>query len=196
MAFKIATQIQADSADCRAGKRKACCFGPIVLVFIGLCIYFSISTFRTANSLDSLTVTQVRYFYDQSHLFVASNITSGLCKALNISSRADKKVLADFFLFASGRDVFSSTALITSKAIHTCRNTRYCRIPYSVAAKFVVITFNTTDPVEFARDLANHLECNVEKLYDYFLWGGLLVANFILFTIAYVCARRKIFPQF
>ena len=61
MAFKIATQIQADSADCRAGKRKACCFGPIVLVFIGLCFYFSISTFRTANSPDSLTLTQVSY---------------------------------------------------------------------------------------------------------------------------------------
>ena len=58
------------------------------------------------------------------------------------------------------------------------------------------MTFNTTEPEDLANDLANHLECIVEKLYDYLLWGGLFVANIILFTVACVCARRKIFPQF
>ena len=293
---------------------KCCCFCPLALIFVGLCVFFITAAIITAEFPNNLTQNNVPSFYDQSQLILASNLSSVIpCKALSITSWTGKKtVWADFFLFASrenlkydkretshnklklrtdkywsksfvirkgtylssnfclisnssaairlyvsegsdGLDDFTywpdtdtmyleyteyrvtniacynftlfpdslfskntiifankggppvfvnasfvlhSTAFMTSKAIHTCRNTSYCRIPYSVAATFVVMTFNTTDPEDLANDLANRLECIVEKLYDYLLWGGLFVANIILFTVACVCARRKIFPQF
>ena len=291
---------------------KACCFCPVVLIFVGLCIYFVVATIITANFPNTVTDRNVPSFCAQSKLILASNLSSVFpCKALSIWT--DMKVLADFFLFASRENlkydkretshnkvqlrtdkywsksfvirkgmylssnfclisnssaairlyiskgiydlnyftslwphtdmgsreyteyratnkacysftlfpdildakkfivfankggplvfvnasfVLHSTAFMTSNAVHTCRNTSYCRIPHSIAAKFVVMTFNTTEPEDLANDLANRLECIVEKLYAYLLWGGLFVANIILFTVTCVCARRKIFPQF
>ena len=174
-----------EDVECQVCKRKACCFSPLVLVFIGLCVYFTFSIVRTAMFTDTLTVS---YLYDQPHAYWGSNLTSGLCKALSIRSLEDKKVLADFFLFPSNWDFSYST-------VYTCRNTSYCRIPHSAAAEFVLIRFNTTDP-EKLNSYLRDLKCIVTKHYGYLLWGGLLVANIILFIVACVLTRRKIFPRF
>ena len=297
----------------QVSRRVNCFLYPLVFVFIGLFIFFSILVAGAVTFPNKIAETDVTLFYDQSQLTMASNLMSSIsytCKAFNISSCTDEKIWADFFLFTSEKnlmyekretshnkfqlrngkywtkdyfirkgmqlwsnfclisniptaavrlyvskgsydlnnfalrsdmsDIFyteyrvtknktcynfsllpdnahprntiifankggppvfvnasfilHSTAFMTSKAVHTCRNTSYCHIPHSVAAKFVVMTFNTSDPEEFLHHL-NYLDCIVEKLYVFLLWGGLFVASILLFTMACVCTCRKIFPQ-
>ena len=82
---------------------KCCSFCPLVLIFVGLCVFFIIEAYITVQSPNNLTENNVPSFYDQSQLILASNLSSVIpCKALSITSWTGKKTFgADFFLFES-----------------------------------------------------------------------------------------------